>query len=143
MARKVYRELAVAIDAMQTCQNRTKAGGTDSGWGESWREYIETICREMLPSGGGWNSGTKMDFDASQGEKLVLYGSFHHMDENGCYDGWTDHRVTVYPSMIHRISLAISGRNRNDIKDYLYDRFRCALEADMPDSIQPKRPEAV
>ena len=49
------------------------------------------------------------------------------MNENGFYDGWTDHTLTVRPSLVHGIELEISGRNRNDIKEYLHETFHSAL----------------
>jgi hypothetical protein len=52
---------------------------------------------------------------------------------DGYYDGWTDHTVKVYPDW-SGVRLNITGRNRNDIKDYLYETWDYALsqEIDMP-----------
>ena len=43
------------------------------------------------------------------------------------YDGWTNHTLTVRASLQFGIDLTISGRNRNQIKEYLYETFQCAL----------------
>jgi len=48
------------------------------------------------------------------------------MNENGYYDGWTSHTVTVTPGW-NGPELRITGRDRNQIKDYLYDTFHYAL----------------
>lgn len=40
------------------------------------------------------------------------------MNDNGCYDGWTEHRITVRPEF-DGVSITVSGSNRNDIKDYI------------------------
>ena len=53
------------------------------------------------------------------------------MNENGYYDGWTEHTVTVTPSLQHAFSLRISGRNRNDIKDMMHESFNYALRTDV------------
>jgi len=45
------------------------------------------------------------------------------MNEHGFYDGWTEHRITVKPSLAFGFELTISGRDRNEIKDYLSDVF--------------------
>ena len=45
------------------------------------------------------------------------------MDEHGSYDEWTDHTVIVTASLIHGLNIKITGRNRNDIKEYLRDVF--------------------
>lgn len=90
---------------------------------ESVLDYIE---KNLLPSGSGVDSGTQIDRDKSNPGKIVLSTSYHHMDEGGCYDGWTEHTVIVTPSF-SGFDLRITGRNRNDIKDYLGDRYYHAL----------------
>lgn len=80
-----------------------------------------------MPSGSGIDSGTKLDYGRSTPDKLVFTMSFHHMNDSGMYDGWTDHSITVKPSLVYGIEIGISGRNRNDIKDYLGDTYHAAL----------------
>jgi hypothetical protein len=116
----LYKLLASSIDARKRCK---EVGNGE--WFERHSESIRQLIQDFLPSGSGWDSGTKIDLDASHGDKLVLFGSFHHIHgESGMYDGWTEHTVTVTPSLIHNFHLRISGRNRNEIKEYLYDIFR-------------------
>ena len=86
---------------------------------------------DLLPSGSGWDEGTKIDLEASHADKFVLYGSYRHMDECGGYDGYTNHTITVTPSLASDFNLRISGRNRNDIKDYLFQTFDYALRQDI------------
>jgi hypothetical protein len=64
---------------------------------------------------------------------LVIVTSYHHMNDAGMYDGWTDHKVIVTPSLVHGFVLRITGRNRNDIKEYIADLFQQSLMADAPD----------
>jgi hypothetical protein len=84
----------------------------------------------MLPSGSGIDSGTKIDLDKSHAEKIIFYFGFHHMDENGFYDGWTEHTLVVTPSFTG-INLRIGGRDRNQIKEYLYDTYDYALTCEV------------
>jgi hypothetical protein len=49
------------------------------------------------------------------------------MNDGGFYDGWTEHTITVTPSFIGSMNIKISGRDRNQIKDYLHDVFSTAL----------------
>ena len=93
-------------------------------WIEKKQERLKQLLDE-LPSGSGWDCGTKLG--ESTGERIVLFGSFHHMDENGFYDGCTEHGIHVTPSLRWGFELRISGRDRNDIKDYLHDLFHEAL----------------
>lgn len=46
---------------------------------------------------------------------------------NGMYNGWTEHVITVRPSLQFGITLSVSGRNCNDIKDYIAEIFQHAL----------------
>ena len=75
-----------------------------------------------MPSGSGVDSGTKL-LDNSTPDRLVFQADFHHMDENGFYDGWTEHQIIVTPSLAYGFNVRITGRNRNEIKDYLADLF--------------------
>jgi hypothetical protein len=80
---------------------------------------------ETAPSGSGFDAGTQIDEDRS--DTLVFTTAFHHMNEGGYYDGWTEHTVRVKPSLAWGFDLTVSGRDRNDIKDYIADTFACWL----------------
>ena len=120
--RPLYQELASAVQARLNC-----IASSDSEWEGKHEERIEALVKNHLPSGSGIDSGTAIDLDKSTGEKLVLTLSYHHMDEMGGYDGWTEHTITVRPSLLFGIDLTISGRDRNRIKDYLYEVYQYAL----------------
>lgn len=128
MARYLYSELAQLIQARLTCKE-----ALNDIWFAKHEGRIEELVSENMPSGSGFDAGTKIDFEASHGAKLVFTTSFHHMNEVGYYDGWTEHTVTVTPSFTG-FNLRISGRNRNDIKEYIGDVFHTALgvEVDPP-----------
>lgn len=98
----------------------------DTQYVEQRRAEIKALV-DLLPSGSGWDNGTEIDEIATSPTRLVLYGSFHHMDEYGYYDGWTDHQIVVTPSLQNDFELRITGQNRNDIKDYLHEMFDFAL----------------
>ena len=89
-------------------------------------EMAEYISAEILPSGSGFNGGTRFDIDKSTTDKLVFHTSYHHMSEHGYYTKWTDHTVTVTPSF-RGFNIKVSGRNHNDIKDYISQTFDCLL----------------
>lgn len=97
------------------------------------REREIARLKSYLPSGAGWDEGTSIDFDPEVPDRIHLSGSFHHMTKGGVYDGWTTHTITVTPSLAYGFELRISGRNRNDIKDYLHDLFDYALRQDVPE----------
>lgn len=124
MNRPLYREIANTIQARANCE-----ASKNTEWFDKHSERLRQLTG-LLPSGSGIDSGTHLDLNRSHAEKLVLETSFHHLDEHGFYDGWTFHTVTVTPSF-QGINIRISGRNRNMIKDYLYDTFHYALTRDI------------
>lgn len=88
-----------------------------------WMEKHQDTLNEMidlLPHGSGIDNGIKFDWEKSNGQKLIFTFGFHHMDENGYYDGWTDHVLTITPSFPFGYDMKISGKDRNGIKEYLY-----------------------
>lgn len=74
-----------------------------------------------LPSGSGFDVGTRII--KADDSVIVFETEFHHMDENGLYDGWTNHMVVVKASLIFGIDIKVSGRNRNEIKSYITETF--------------------
>lgn len=98
----------------------------NAAWLERHTDLLQWIERNRLPSGSGINCGTRIDWAKSTDARLVLTCSFHHMDENGMYDGWTNHSVIVVPTF-SGIDVRVTGRNRNQIKEYLADTFFEAL----------------
>lgn len=90
-------------------------------------ETINYLCREFMPSGSGFNSGTTFDVDRSKRDSLVFQTGFHHMNTHGFYDGWTYHAVTIKPDWYGFKIHSISGRDRNGIKDFIGDAFEHAL----------------
>lgn len=119
-----YRLLAGAIGARKRCDLQVPR---NVEWFDRHSNLIHLIEREILPRGSGVDAGTTVDLDRSTEEKIVLHTAFHHMDEGGSYDGWTEHTITIRPSLVHGIGITIGGRDRNGIKEYLGDLFHDVL----------------
>ncbi len=112
---KRYQLFARWSQAQANCDAR---GNTP--WSEKWQNAIDGLM-DSAPHGGGFDSGTRfVDFDNG---KLRFETHFHHMNQYGYYDGWTDHTITVSPDLACGFDLTISGRNKNDIKGYILDVF--------------------
>lgn len=124
MTRPLYATLAGLVLARQNC---IESGNTE--WLGRHTDRLESLVKEGLPSGSGFDAGTTLDLDASTPNKLVFETAFHHMDAHGFYDGWTHHTVTVTPALHVGIAVKISGRDRNAIKDYIGEQFYAALTA--------------
>ena len=107
--------LRVAID------NCARSGNTE--WQHRHRATLEKIMRDTAPSGSGFDSGTQLNRDAKFDPNVLLFETeFHHMNDAGMYDGWTQHRVIVRPSFAG-IEIRVTGRDRNEIKSYIADVF--------------------
>lgn len=122
MKRKLYQELASLVDAIANCHAK---GNTE--WAARHEARVHYLIKNYGPSGSGIDSGTSIRLDDCKPDKLVLFTEFHHMNEGGMYDGWTQHRVTVTPSLAFGINIKFSGPDRNQIKDYLHDVFHSFL----------------
>jgi hypothetical protein len=125
----LYKALAQRLTAIAF--NESKDSPESRVAASNHRSALSALVKEHMPSGSGFDSGTDIDLDKSNPDRLVFSTAFHHMNEHGLYCGWTEHRVTVRPSLTYAIELTVSGRNRNGIKDYAYDVFRDALLAEV------------
>ena len=125
---------ALALSALHNCRKRDVESDRLCGdsppaslWESIWESRLETELANLLPSGSGFDCGTKLDIEASKPNRLVFITSFHHMDEHGGYDGWTEHKIIVTPSLVYGFELRVTGKDRNDIKDYIAEVMHGAL----------------
>jgi hypothetical protein len=118
---KLYQKLATLLQAIDNCQ---KSGNTE--WHEKHRETLHSLCSEHMPRGSGFDNGTTLQ--ESTPNRITFGTAFHHMDESGSYDGWTDHTVIITPDLVHGFNLRITGRDRNQIKEYMHECFAMALK---------------
>lgn len=140
MDRPLYKELSSLIQARNTCNT-----SNNQEWFKKHTETIHRLTTAHLPQ--GWSieldraigTGTEL---VSHADKLVFEGSYHHMNDVGYWDGWTDHIIVLTPSLLSDFNLRISGRNRNEIKDFLHDIFDTAMREDVTyDLYSPLFPE--
>jgi hypothetical protein len=91
-------------------------------------EEIEQLCREFMPSGSGFDSGTTLDFDRSTPATLVFNTGFHHMNgDTGMYTGWTEHTIKATANF-DGTEISASGRNKDGVKEYVVSCFHTSLE---------------
>lgn len=117
----MYQLMASTLAALDNC---FECGNVE--WIERHTETLEGFDAN-LPSGSGFDSGSSLDLDRATPDRLVITTSFHHMDESGGYDGWSEHSVIVTPSLAHGFDVRVTGKNRNDIKEYIAEMFDAAL----------------
>lgn len=117
---QLYQQIARTIDARLRCI------ATSNDFAERHEDVLSEL-NDLLPSGSGIDNGTKIDLDASKPDRLVFNFSYHHMNDGGMYDGWTDHQLIVTPSLSFGFDCRITGKDRNQTKEYLYEVYGSAL----------------
>jgi len=117
-AYKFYQDVAQTFNAYNNC---IKSGNKE--WEDRHANNLEDLVKKYLPRGSGFDNGTKFNWDESKDNKLVFDTAFHHMDENGYYDGWTEHKIIITPDLMNDFNIKITGKNRNNIKEYINSCF--------------------
>jgi hypothetical protein len=120
----MIRAIASTIDAYKRC---LETGNKE--WAEKHHARLTQLARE-LPSGAGIDSGTEIDLDRSNADRVTLTFSYHHMNYDGFYDGWTEHTAVIRPAF-DGLNIRITGRNRNDCKEYFHEVYNHALQAEI------------
>ena len=118
MKSKIYQSIARKNQAIFNCE---KSGNLT--WQLNHKNAILDLVHETAPSGSGIDCGTKIELADCTENKLVFLCQFHHMNDNGFYDGWTEHKVIITPDLASGFNIRITGRDRNQIKEYLYDVY--------------------
>ena len=124
--------IAETADWAERAQNNANAQ-----WGDIAQDRLAQLV-DLLPSGSGIDNGTKLE--SADASKIVLTAGFHHMNDGGYYDGWTEHRITIRPRF-DGIDVTVSGRNRNDIKEYLGELYHAALSELVCEIVNPETGE--
>jgi hypothetical protein len=119
---QLYKHIASALIARANCEKSNNAE-----WFARHTDTLEKLCDQFMPSGSGVDCGTKIDLERSKPDRLIFTFSYHHMDQSGGYAGWTDHQLIVTPSLAFGYDTRITGRDRNQVKEYFYDLFGSAL----------------
>lgn len=121
---KIYQKIANALCAIDNC---LKSGNDDAR--HAWEDVLQQIENE-LPHGSGFDCGTTINRGKSARDKIVLDTSFHHMDENGMYCGWSEMTVTVCASLAFDIDVKINfhgNKRASSDSDYFYEVFQDAM----------------
>lgn len=123
---KLFAFIASKVAAIANCEQNNS-----NEWLNKHTEDLERVISNYLPSGSGIDNGTQLLIDECSDNKLVFSCGYHHMNDVGYYTNWTEHKIKVTPSFIGDIDIKITGKNYNDIKDYLFDVFYIVLTTEI------------
>jgi hypothetical protein len=126
MNNKLYKHLSGILQAYQNCIKTN-----NKIWEDKHEQKLNELVKNEMPHGSGIDCGMELDLEKSNPNKLVFNFSFHFMDENGMYDGWIDYKLIVIPDLYNDFYTNITGRNKREIKDYLYEIFDYALRQEI------------
>lgn len=125
MQGKLYELMARRIQARINCDK-----SNNIEWFDKHTDTLNNLLK-VLPHGSGLDYDWNYDIKRCHGERIVLTTAYHSMDEY--YDATIDFTLTVIPSLQFGFNLLIKGNfgKHQDIKEYLYDILREALNKDI------------
>jgi hypothetical protein len=113
-------KLAGTIQAYKNC-----IASNNTEWQNNHLDAINAM-NENLPHGSGIDGKCDILLDCSTDKRILVFVEFHHMDETGYYDGWTEHILHITPTF-GSFNIRISGKDKNGIKNYLSELFYSAF----------------
>ena len=132
---KLYSELAGAVE----WHKRIKDDTTRKEFAAHALDKIQ-YCLELLPSGSGIISN-EVVLEKCNATRLVIFGEYHHMDDNGFYAGYFGYNVTVTADLERGFNLDVKiVYNETDESkrfitdsyvDYLSETYGYALESEI------------
>jgi hypothetical protein len=114
----LYAAIASLLATIDRCRSNNNIE-----WRDRHQDTLDAMLKRHLPSGSGIDAGSHLLIEECKSNKLVFSADFHHMTEHGFYDGWSYHQVIVTPSLEFGAVIKITGRDRNNIKEYLAEVF--------------------
>jgi hypothetical protein len=127
---KVYQRIASIIGWQE---NLIKGKNDDqiSQWFPETHNQLGAIENDYLMHGSGFDAGTCIfPYPESKPDRIVGHTAFHHMDEYGGYDDWSEFDFVVTPTLqspgyrlrIIEKDIIRKYKARGDV-DYFYDEL--------------------
>lgn len=131
---KLFEKIALTGLAHKNC-----AATNNIDWVDKHEDTLQNIEKTLLPSGSGFDAGTKIS--SVDYEKLVLESSYHLMDTHGNYCGWIDFKIVVKPVLFGGISVKAIGKFAaiektaygSGTRDYIEETFYNVLTTEYRD----------
>lgn len=118
---KVYQKIAHLLQAIENCSAQENIE-----WQEKHTETLQTIERDYLPHGSGFDWGCKI-LETSTPQCIRISADWHRMNEGGFYCGRSDFVVVVRPCLLFDFVCTVRGRDWNGTKEYISDTFHHVL----------------
>ena len=94
-------------------------------------------CIDALPNGSGFDlrPSPEQSADLNPRSEYLIVGSYHKMDEHGCYDGWVDFTLRVFAQADLCQPWDVDSLYEHpdeETIDYVLDTYAEALNAEEP-----------
>lgn len=125
---KLYKQIMTTLRAYRACRD----GFGHKDWTAKHLDRLRELMT-LLPSGSGFDTGTQIEQDDNNDDRIVLKTSYHHMNEHGFYRGWSEHTIIVKPDLVHDFELRIVTHTTKGLgvdqswRDYAAEVFTSAL----------------
>lgn len=134
---KIYEKITLTSGARKNC-----ALMNNLDWLEKHEQTLQDIEDNCLPSGSGFDAGTKII--ESTENKLVLQSAYHLIDDAGYYRQWVDFKIVVTPCLFGGIIVKAIGKFSalekplygSGTRDYIEETFYNLLMLDYEDRIE-------
>ena len=97
---------------------------SQKNWAKRTKEL--SLLQKLLPNGKGIREreGLAVILLESTKKRIVIDTTYWHTNNS---DERTSHQVIITPSFEGEINIRITGKNKDNVKEYLHDIFREAL----------------
>ena len=127
---KVYQKMARLVDW----------NPTEWKYLDSKNKQLDELIDKYLPSGSGFDGKIELD-EKSTDEKIILHVEYHHMNDNGFYDGWSTFKVIITASMAYNYYCTqVKGESvvrkyfyHAGFDDFVINAFRNCLDKEVED----------
>lgn len=101
---------------------------SQKNWGKRAKELA--LLKELLPNGNGFREreGLAVILLESTKKRIVIETTYWHKNNS---DEVTSHQVIITPSFEDEINIRITGKNEDNVKEYLHNIFREALMSEV------------
>lgn len=89
-----------------------------------WQEFDK--LQKLLPIGNGIEAKSVILLKSTE-KRIVIDTAYWHPNVSYETSRWTDHQIVITPSFEGEINIRVTGKNLNNIKEYLNEVFREAL----------------
>ena len=98
---------------------------------ERHNDVLDFIEKELLPSGSGFDSGTKINREKTTDTRIVLDTAVHPLTDAGYYTAWKHFSIIVSASHLFGFTVKSSKKLPWNIREWVLDTFNEVLDTEV------------